>query len=258
MITHPHTGLVSLVGAGPGDPQFLTRAALARLRRADLVLFDALVSPETVALARRARCFSVGKRAGRPSMRQETIHTLMIRAARRGQRVVRLKGGDPFVFGRGGEEALALRAAAVPFEVIPGISAAIAAPALAGIPVTHRGVASAFTVVSGHSASAYEPVIDSVRPGAMTLVFLMAVGAQPEIAAALLARGWPPATPAALVFGASRADADTWTSTIAALARGEGPPLGNSPGTLIIGDVVRLRGALTDDEAPALAEGTAK
>jgi uroporphyrin-III C-methyltransferase / precorrin-2 dehydrogenase / sirohydrochlorin ferrochelatase len=250
-------GKVSLVGAGPGDPQLLTRAALARLRRADLVLFDALVSPETVALARQARCFSVGKRAGRPSMRQETIHTLMIRAARRGQRVVRLKGGDPFVFGRGGEEALALRAAGVPFEVIPGISAAIAAPALAGIPVTHRGVASAFAVVSGHAPAAYEPVIDSIRPGAMTLVLLMAVGARQAIATALLMRGWPPATAAALVFGASRADGETWTGTLAALARGEGPPLLNCPGTLIIGDVVRLRGALMDDEVAVRAQGAA-
>jgi uroporphyrin-III C-methyltransferase len=251
-------GEVSLVGAGPGDPQLLTRAALARLRRADLVLFDALVSPETVALARRARCFSVGRRAGRPGMRQDTIHTLMIRAARRGQRVVRLKGGDPFVFGRGGEEALALRAAGVPFDVIPGVSAAIAAPALAGIPVTHRGVASAFAVVSGHAPSAYEPVIDSMRPGAMTLVLLMAVGARQEIATALLARGWPPATSAALVFGASRADGETWTGTLAALARGDGPPLVSCPGTLIIGDVVRLRGALTDGEEAALAPGAAK
>jgi len=113
--------LVSLVGAGPGDPGLLTRTALARLRRADLVLFDALVNPDVVALARRARRFPVGKRAGRPSMAQETIHALMIRAARRGQRVVRLKGGDPFVFGRGGEEALALRAAGIPFDVIPGV-----------------------------------------------------------------------------------------------------------------------------------------
>ena len=251
MSTPPRCGLVSLVGAGPGDPQLLTRAALARLRRADLVLFDALVSPETIALARRARRFSVGKRAGRPSMRQETIHGLMIRAARRGQRVVRLKGGDPFVFGRGGEEALALRAAGVPFEVIPGVSAAIAAPALAGIPVTHRGVASAFAVVSGHAASAYEPVIDSIRPGTMTLVLLMAVGARQEIAAALLTRGWPAETSAALVFGASRDDGETWTGTLAALARGGGPPLANLPGTLIVGDVVRLRAVLADGGARA-------
>jgi uroporphyrin-III C-methyltransferase/precorrin-2 dehydrogenase/sirohydrochlorin ferrochelatase len=240
-------GQVSLVGAGPGDPGLLTRAALARLRRADLVLFDALVSPETVALARRARRFSVGKRAGRPSMRQETIHALMIRAARRGQRVVRLKGGDPFVFGRGGEEALALRAAGVAFEVIPGISASIAAPALAGIPVTHRGVAAAFTVVSGHAAAAYEPVLDSMRPGAATLVLLMAVATQCEIAAALLARGWPAATPAALIFAASRDEGETWTGTIAGLAAGNGPRHVDRPGTLVVGEVVRLRAALAEE-----------
>ena len=243
------SGFVSLVGAGPGDPGLLTRAALARLRRADLVLFDALVSPETVALARRARRFFVGKRAGRPSMRQETIHALMIRAARRGQRVVRLKGGDPFVFGRGGEEALALRAAGVPFEVLPGVSASIAAPALAGIPVTHRGIASAFTVVSGHAASAYEPVLDAMRPGAMTLVMLMAVATQQEIATGLLARGWAPATPAALVFGASRDDDETWTGTVGELAAGNGPRHVDRPGTLVIGEVVRLRAALADVDA---------
>jgi uroporphyrin-III C-methyltransferase / precorrin-2 dehydrogenase / sirohydrochlorin ferrochelatase len=244
-------GMVSLVGAGPGDPGLLTRAALARLRRADLVLFDALVSPETIALARRARRFSVGKRGGRPSMRQDTIHALMIRAARRGQRVVRLKGGDPFVFGRGGEEALALRAAGVPFEVIPGVSCSIAAPALAGIPVTHRGIASAFTVVSGHAPASYEPVFDSVRPGRITLVVLMAVATQQAIAAALLARDWAPATPAALVFAASRADGETWTGTLAEIATGHGPRHGDRPGTLVIGGVVRLRAVIADGVARA-------
>jgi uroporphyrin-III C-methyltransferase / precorrin-2 dehydrogenase / sirohydrochlorin ferrochelatase len=251
-------GFVSLVGAGPGDPGLLTRAALACLRRADLVLFDALVSPETVALARRARRFSVGKRAGRPSMRQETIHALMIRAARRGQRVVRLKGGEPFVFGRGGEEGLALRAAGVPFEVIPGVSSAIAAPALAGIPVTHRGVASAFTVVSGHAPSSYEPVFDAVAPGALTLVLMMAVASQRDIASALLRRGWLPATPVALVFAASRTDGETWTGTLAGLAAGNGPAEVDRPGTLVIGDVVRLRAALMDEGEGAIARDAAK
>ncbi len=137
------TGHVSLVGAGPGDPDLLTVRAARALAAADLVLYDALVSAETLALAPRAQRFCVGKRAHRPSFRQETIHAVMIRAARRGKRVVRLKGGDPFVFGRGGEEALALRAAGVPFDVVPGISSAVAAPALSGIPVTHRGLASA-------------------------------------------------------------------------------------------------------------------
>src|SRR5947208_846871 len=146
------TGHVSIVGAGPGDPALLTRKAVARLRAADLVLYDALVDPRVLRLARRAQKFFVGKRAGRHAITQQAIHAVMIRAARRGRRVVRLKGGDPFVFGRGGEEALALGAAGVPFEIIPGVSSALAAPALAGIPLTHRGTASAFLVVTGHDA----------------------------------------------------------------------------------------------------------
>src|SRR6478609_382246 len=135
-------GHVSLVGAGPGDPELLTRCAVTRLRRANLVLYDALVDARVLRLARRAQKFFVGKRAGRHALTQEGINALMIRAARRGRRVVRLKGGDPFVFGRGGEEALALEAAGVTYDVVPGVSNAIAAPALAGIPVTHRGMAS--------------------------------------------------------------------------------------------------------------------
>lgn len=249
-------GMVSLVGAGPGDPGLLTRAAVARLRRADLILFDALVSPAVLRLARRARRFPVGKRAGRPSMQQETIHALMIRAARRGDRVVRLKGGDPFVFGRGGEEALALRAANVAFEVIPGVSSAIAAPALASIPVTHRGITSAFTVIAGHTASSYEPVLNAIAPSAMTLVFLMSVGQQRQIAAALITRGWPPATPAAILLGASREDAEEWTGTLASLAAGQGMQDGARPGMIVVGDVVSVREQLIAE--PAMAAGGAR
>jgi uroporphyrin-III C-methyltransferase/precorrin-2 dehydrogenase/sirohydrochlorin ferrochelatase len=249
-------GMVSLVGAGPGDPGLLTRAAVARLRRADLILFDALVAPAVLRLARRARRFPVGKRAGRPSMRQETIHALMIRAARRGDRVVRLKGGDPFVFGRGGEEALALRAANIPFEVIPGISSALAAPALAGIPVTHRGMASAFTVIAGHAASSYEPVLDAIAPGAMTLVFLMSLGQQRQIAAALVVRGWRPTTPAAIVLAASREDAEEWTGTLGALAAGQGTGDPERPGMIVVGDVVSVREQLI--AKPAVAAGGAR
>jgi len=241
------TGLVSLVGAGPGDPGLLTRAALARLRRADLVLYDALVSDEILRLARRARRFSVGKRAGRPSMAQATIHALMIRAARRGQRVVRLKGGDPFVFGRGGEEALALRAAHVRFEIVPGVTSAIAAPALAGIPVTHRGAASAFTVIAGHSRASYQRVVDAIAPGAMTLVFLMSIAERREIAQTLIARGWRAATPAAILLAASRPDAETWTGTLASLAKGDGVFDANRPGLLVVGDVVSVRHQLDVD-----------
>ena len=250
------TGMVSLVGAGPGDPGLLTRAAVARLRRADLILFDALVSPGILSLARRARRFPVGKRAGRPSMRQETIHALMIRAARRGDRVVRLKGGDPFVFGRGGEEALALRAANVPFEVVPGVSSAIAAPALANIPVTHRGIASAFTVIAGHAASSYEPVLDAISPGAITLVFLMSLGQQRGIARALIARGWRSTTPAAIVLAASRDDAEEWTGTIASLAAGHGMQDAERPGMIVVGEVVSVREQLAAQ--PAVAAGGAR
>ena len=152
-------GSVALVGAGPGDPELLTRRAAARLAAADVVFYDALVDTDVLELAGKAQRIYVGKRAGRPAIRQTLINQLLVRAARRGQRVVRLKGGDPFVFGRGGEEALALVAAGIPFEIVPGITAAIAAPALAGIPVTHRGSAASFVVVSGHAR-------DGVRAGA--------------------------------------------------------------------------------------------
>ena len=164
------SGRVVLVGAGPGDPELLTLRAVRELEQADLVLYDALVSPEVLALATHAQRFSVGKRAFRPSMRQEAIHALMIRAARRGKRVVRLKGGDPFVFGRGGEEVLALRQAGVAYEVVPGVSSAVSAPALAGIPVTHRGLATAFTVVSGHAEAAWKPVLAGIATRGHTVV----------------------------------------------------------------------------------------
>ena len=127
-------------------------------------------------------------------MRQETIERLLVRAARRGDRVVRLKAGDPFVFGRGGEEAIALAEAGVPHEVIPGISAALAAPALAGIPVTHRGLAAGFTVVSGHAEEAYRPLITAIRPGSSTLVVLMGIGTRARLSELLLQAGWDPAT----------------------------------------------------------------
>ena len=169
-------GFVSLVGAGPGDPDLLTRKAAERLAEADLVLYDALVDPATLALAPTAQRIFVGKRAGRPQVRQEFIHWLMVRAARAGKRVVRLKGGDPFVFGRGGEEALALAAAGIPFEVVPGVSSAIAAAALAGIPVTHRGMASGFVVVSGHAEDAYRPMLESLAPHSATVVVMMGLG----------------------------------------------------------------------------------
>ncbi len=235
----PAGGFVSIVGAGPGDPELLTVKAVRRLEEADLVLYDALVSGEVLRHARSAHCFFVGKRAGRPSVKQETIHRLLIQAAGHGKRVVRLKAGDPFVLGRGGEEVLALVAAGVPHEVIPGISSALAAPLLAGIPVTHRGLAAGFTVVSGHAEEAYRPVVLAVRPGASTLVVLMGLGTRARLADLLLGAGWSPDTPAAALLDASLPGAHAWLGTLAGL--GAAPlPNTRAPGTIVIGEVVSL------------------
>src|SRR5687767_14529630 len=196
-------GRVSLVGAGPGDPELWTVRAVDRLRQADLVLYDALVDAEALRRTTTAPCFCVGKRAGRASVRQETINRLMIRAARRGQHVVRLKGGDPFVFGRGGEEALALAIAGIACEVVPGVTTAVAAPELAGIPVTHRGVSSAFLVIAGHAGETFDAALEAVRPNSITLVVMMGVAVRDVIAARLQEHGWGGQSPAALVCGAS-------------------------------------------------------
>jgi len=249
------TGFVSLVGAGPGDPELLTVRALRRLRDADLVLNDALVHADLLELAPKAQRFYVGKRAGRHSIDQAGIHQLMIRAARRGQRVVRLKAGDPFVLGRGGEEALALEAAGIAYEVVPGLSSATAAPLLAGIPVTHRGIASGFAVISGHAEAAYAPILDGIAPGAMTLVVLMGVKLRGEIAGRLVARGWPAATPAALLFGASRPDGFTQLTTLAGLVASGGDELATDlPAVLVIGEVVSLADAIGQLHPAPLAE----
>ncbi len=243
------TGFVSLVGAGPGDPELLTVRALRRLRDADLVLNDALVQSELLELAPKAQRFYVGKRAGRHSIGQDGIHALMIRAAERGQRVVRLKCGDPFVFGRGGEEALALEAAGIAYEIVPGVSSAISAPALAGIPVTHRGMASGFAVLSGHAEAAFGPILDGIAPGTMTIVVLMGLRMRGEIAARMIGRGWAPSTAAAIVRGASHPESTTWIGDLATL--GQASFETELPGVLVIGEVVSLAGQI--GHAPALA-----
>ena len=249
-------GLVSLVGAGPGDPELLTLRAVSRLRGADLVLYDALVDRSALQHAPQARWAYVGKRAGRHSIAQETIERVMIRRARRGERIVRLKSGDPFVFGRGGEEALALAAAGVPCEVVPGVSSSIAGPGLAGIPVTHRGLSTAFTVVSGHARQAWAPVLESLAPGAATLVVLMGLGSRAETCAALLARGWPSDTPAAIVLSAGTPQARSWRGTLVALPACTLPSLHpESPGLLVIGATVAIAAQLESlTEAPQLAK----
>ncbi len=240
------TGFVSLVGAGPGVKDHLTYRAMNRLQRADLILYDALIDPSILELAGHAQRFYVGKRSGRHSMSQTTIEALMIRHARDGKRVVRLKAGDPFVFGRGGEEALALSHANVPYEVVPGLSSAIAAPAFGGIPVTHRTITSACTIVTGHAEATYGPVLDAIPPHLSTLVVLMGFENRAHIAARLLQAGWSPNTPCALVAGAGTAKQRDWRGPLTLLAETttrrssdafdpEGAPV-----TLVIGDTVAL------------------
>jgi uroporphyrin-III C-methyltransferase/precorrin-2 dehydrogenase/sirohydrochlorin ferrochelatase len=240
-------GTVALVGAGPGDPDLLTRRAVQRLSDADVIFYDALVDRAALTLAPSARRVFVGKRAGRPALTQDGINRLLIRAARRGLRVVRLKGGDPFVFGRGGEEALALAAAGVPFEIVPGVSSATSAAGLAGIPVTHRGMSSAFVVISGHADEAYRPILEHMPPRAATIVVMMGLGHIDRIAALLLARGWESLTPAAVLFGASTPDSEVWTTTLGEMKDGLGVSDRSAPGTVVIGDVVRLRGVLAPE-----------
>jgi uroporphyrin-III C-methyltransferase / precorrin-2 dehydrogenase / sirohydrochlorin ferrochelatase len=235
-------GHVALVGAGPGDPELWTVRGLRRVQDADLVLYDALIDADALRRLTVARCFCVGKRAGRSSVRQETINRLMIRAAREGKRVVRLKGGDPFVFGRGAEEALALAAEGIPCEVVPGVTTAVAAAELAGIPVTHRGIASGFMVIAGHAGETFDAALNAVRPNSITLVVMMGLAVRAQIATRLQAHGWAAESPAALVCGASTPDAWTWTGRLSDVTAAT-PPEG-VPGVLVVGEVVSVRDAI--------------
>lgn len=238
-------GHVVIVGAGPGSADSITVRGARRLAEADLVLYDALASEELRSLAPAARWFFVGKRACRQSIDQDVLNRLLIKYARRGLKVVRLKCGDPYVFGRGGEEALALARAGISFEVVPGVSSAVAAPALAGIPVTHRGLASSFAVITGHHETTYGPLLDGFPPGALTLVVLMGLGQRARIAERLLARGWSADTPAAVIVGAATAQTWRWTGTLASLGGVEIPtPSAGAPGLLVVGAVVGLAAEL--------------
>jgi uroporphyrin-III C-methyltransferase / precorrin-2 dehydrogenase / sirohydrochlorin ferrochelatase len=246
-------GFVSLVGAGPGDPDLLTVKAVRRLRQADVVLHDALIDPRVLHLAERASRRLVGGRVG-ASHDQEGINASMVELALGGARVVRLKGGDPFVFGHGGEEARALAEAGVPFEVIPGVSSVTAAPALAGIPLTHRGVASGFAVITGHSEATWAPMLRGLTPGAMTLVVLMGLGSRQRIVDALAAHGWPLWMPAALVLAASTPRQRVWRGTLKQVPTVSIDPHRDGPGIIVIGDVAALNTAdATADLVAAIA-----
>jgi uroporphyrin-III C-methyltransferase len=233
-------GHVSLVGAGPGDPALLTRKAAVALRRADLVLYDALVDERVVALARRAQRFYVGKRAGRHALSQQEIQAVLVSQAKRGRRVVRLKGGDPFVFGRGGEEAQALERAGIPYDVVPGVSSAIAAPASAGIPVTHRDLASGFLVVSGHDEQVFTTSIHALRPNGITVVILMGFGRRVAIATQLVAAGWERDTPVAIVAEGTLPTQQVWRGTLVELASGAEAIDTDGPALIVVGAVAKL------------------
>lgn len=232
-------GKVWLVGAGPGAADLVTLRGARALADADLVLYDALVDERMLELAPRAAKFSVGKRAGRPSVAQDTIQALLVRAARSGKRVVRLKCGDPCVLGRGGEEALALAEANVEVELVPGVSSAIAAPEAAGIPVTLRGVSSGVLVLTAVPEEPCLRVLAAQDPTAVTSVVLMALGARARIASHLLASGWNHRVPAAVVLGATTARQWSWTGELGDLGELRLPPdRDDLPGLVVLGDVV--------------------
>jgi uroporphyrinogen III methyltransferase/synthase len=253
---------VYLVGAGPGDPGLLTIKGRDLLAEADVVLYDDLVDARVLGLCgERAVRVGVGKARGagghRPATAQEEINRLLVEHGRSGARVVRLKGGDPFVFGRGGEEALALAAAGVPYEVVPGVSSAVAAPAYAGIPVTQRGLASSVTIVTGHEAPDKAP--DAARvdwrrlggSGGDTLVILMGVGRLPHIAAELIAGGRAPETPAAVIERGTTPEQRVVTGTLRDLPQLAAEAGVKSPACIVVGEVAALRRDLAWFDQPA-------
>ena len=241
-------GWVWLTGAGPGDPGLMTVLALHALHAADTVIYDALVSEEILALANEnAELIYAGKRGGKPSPKQHDISHKLIGLARKGRRVLRLKGGDPFIFGRGGEEALSLVAAGVDFRVIPGVSAGVGGLAYAGIPLTHRDTNSAVTFVTGHNASGIVPdSVDwqSVAKGSDALVVYMPLKHITQISKMLIDAGRSSDEPAAVVSKATTAEQQTVVSTLANIATDAASAALSPPAMLIVGDVVRLREGL--------------
>jgi uroporphyrin-III C-methyltransferase len=235
------SGFVSLVGAGPGDPELITVKALRRLAAADVIVYDALVHPDTLALGRAdAERIPAGKRGGRPSAEQDWITNLLIEKARAGYQVVRLKGGDPFVFGRGGEEAEALAAAGILWEIVPGISSAIAAPAYAGIPVTHRDAASSVAIVTGHeNPQRPESRLNwaALAQGIDTLVILMGISQIEQITTRLIAHGRAASTPAVVIRSASTSEQACVSGTLATIAEAVAAAGITAPATLVVGDV---------------------
>ena len=236
-------GKVTLVGAGPGDPGLLTVKGRRALENAEVVVYDRLVGPEVLALIpETARAIDVGKEASRHLIPQDQINEILLREGLAGHNVVRLKGGDPFVFGRGGEELEALARGGVDFEVVPGVTSAIAAAAYGGIPVTHREHSSSFHIITGRAKRGQDPVIDyeALVRGGGTLVFLMSVSAAPKIAAGLLGAGMAPDTPAAMVENGTLPSQRRCDATLETLPRKMAEMGIHSPALLIVGGVCAL------------------
>jgi uroporphyrinogen III methyltransferase/synthase len=234
-------GKVYLVGAGPGDPELMTIKAKKLLRDADVVLFDRLLDPKMLEDV-KAELIDVGKNAGKHKLTQDGINRLLIEKAEQGFVVVRLKGGDPYLFGRGGEEALALLEKEIPFEVVPGVTSAIAAPELAGIPVTHRGIASMLTIVTGHEDPEKDNPLDwnAIARLAGTLVVLMSVSRLEQNIAALIEAGKSSQTPAAMVEKGGWPEQRMIAGTLANIAEKARAAKIESPAILVVGDVVNL------------------
>ena len=253
-------GKVYIVGAGPGDPGLLTLRAVELLRTADVIFYDYLCGDGFMAYRNpAAECIYIGKRGHRHHTPQEQINRMLVEANRAGKQVVRLKGGDPFVFGRGGEEAEFLADHGIAFEVVPGVTSAVAAPAYAGIPVTHRTYAASVAFVTGHRKA--ENGEDEIPvPTADTLVYLMGVTHIRGIGEKLLAAGRDPATPAAVVQWGTRPTQRTVTGTIATIADIVERERIHPPAVLVVGEVVRLREKLNwfergrDADAETLGE----
>ncbi|WP_232821231.1 uroporphyrinogen-III C-methyltransferase [Oceanimonas marisflavi] len=238
---------VSLVGAGPGDPELLTLKALRAIEQADVVVYDSLVSPDILALIPAGiKRIEMGKRCGRTSARQEDICALLVRLARAGNRVVRLKGGDPFIFGRGGEEALVLRRHDIPFTVVPGITAALGCAASALVPLTHRGVARAVTLVTGHlqRGGEFQGWSALARAG-QTLVFYMGLEQAAVIQQQLLAADCPASLPVALIESGTTAAQHITTTELGRLSATAAGLTPSGPVLMIMGEVVALRAGLT-------------
>jgi len=235
------SGKAYLVGAGPGRPDLITVRGLRVLRRAEVVMYDRLVAKALVDEApTAAERIDVGKAPGRHALPQDRINQILVERVRAGRRVVRLKGGDPFVLGRGGEEALALAGAGLPFEVVPGVSSAVAVPAYAGVPVTHRGVAHAFAVVTGHRSNGQEGPDWEAVARVPTLVVLMGMGRLPRICEELLRAGRAPDTPAMAVQHGTAERQRVVRATLATLPiRAQELGLG-APATVVVGEVVGL------------------